>query len=215
MHQEVQVVWKRRASLGQLDCLVAAAVSAAQVPGALPNSDMLVRTCTVANSSRSRGQRGLQNKVAQSGQKRLVVATAGRVAEVQVQVADGSEIERWLTKHVLEPGTWEHGAERVLCDTVGVDLEWRPSFSRGEYHRVAVVQLAAGDRVLVALLQPNQETFDDNPAVEPPECKLVANTSLLANGALPESAVNGGVPQLLVRVLAHPAIRKVTLFPIP
>ena len=28
------------------------------------------------------------------------------------------------------------GGERVLCDTLGADAEWRPSFSRGEYHKV-------------------------------------------------------------------------------
>ena len=31
--------------------------------------------------------------------------------------------------------TCQAGGERVVCDTLGADVEWCPSFSRAEYHK--------------------------------------------------------------------------------
>lgn len=78
-----------------------------------------------------------------AGKTNLVVrvCTAHRSANLEVRVAsDGENADRWV-QEVIER-RWKSGESGAGVPPLGVDMEWKPTFSKGQpQNKVALVQV--------------------------------------------------------------------------
>lgn len=76
----------------------------------------------------------------------LMVTCLYRLIDVYITSNEG-EMQHWVNNHVYKPSS---SIDRANHLAVGLDIEWKPSFSRGGNRKTAIIQISTLSSVLIA-----------------------------------------------------------------